>query len=315
MATIRRVVDDRTFLRGLDGLYRRVMKWHERGEFLAAARVVTGALGVGPADVPIEGYYADDTLLSEYFLLMRSLQDFPRSAASKVVTMPEFHRLQELTSSPIYGVAIDRGKLLPVGRDALAQALLDTFPHWDVESVVRAAGQVARARDEISLVGLAARAGDAVLLAAFAESTVLYREMLIGRLPPEYEYVWEVSAEIEEAARQFAEALGTLLRVEPPPVGAPFAQDYWLAAEDNPLAMRCVRLGEDPGRSDRYYHWAIRPSRRAGNGLEIDEFWSPDTWTTRRYKAERFEPRTANTDGGRWTPPGDKSLQPEDGDS
>lgn len=314
MTVIRCIVDDHTFLRGLDGLYRATMKRHECVEFLPAARLVAKTLGIGPSDDPVEGYYVESSTLREYFRLMRALQGADKSAKARVGGLPEFRRLYELCSSPLYGEAIDRDRLLPVGRDALAQALADTYPRWTVEGLVRAAKEVARARDEFSLVALAARAGDAVLLAAFAESTVLYREMLLGAAiePPTYAYVWEVSGEIEGSARRFAEAFATLLRVDLPPIGEASAEIYWRAAKDNPIALRCARIGEDPERSDCYYHWAIRPARRDGQGLEVDDFWSPEIWTTKRYRSRQFSPRLANADDGRWIPPKDGSLLPED---
>ncbi len=72
-----RVVDNRVFLLGLDALYRAAVKPHERGELRDAARCVAHDLGVGPADVPVEGYYAEDPQLAEYFGLIRALQGVP----------------------------------------------------------------------------------------------------------------------------------------------------------------------------------------------------------------------------------------------
>lgn len=51
-----RIVDNRTFLLGLDYLYRNAMKRHECGELLRCARHVAAALRVAPAAVPVEGY-------------------------------------------------------------------------------------------------------------------------------------------------------------------------------------------------------------------------------------------------------------------
>src|SRR6266550_2354512 len=67
--TEERVVDDRTFLLGLDELYRTGIKPHERTELLVAAREVASALGIPPAaaDAPVEGYYGEDDQLREYF--------------------------------------------------------------------------------------------------------------------------------------------------------------------------------------------------------------------------------------------------------
>lgn len=71
----RLVVNNRVFLLGLDELYRESMKTHERHELLICARETADALSVAPADVPIEGYYTEDEDLTEYFRLVRALQD------------------------------------------------------------------------------------------------------------------------------------------------------------------------------------------------------------------------------------------------
>jgi hypothetical protein len=61
------IVDNRVFLLGLDNHYRELMKDHEREELLLCARRVAAALQVKPADVPVEGYYAEHPKLTEYF--------------------------------------------------------------------------------------------------------------------------------------------------------------------------------------------------------------------------------------------------------
>jgi hypothetical protein len=99
----RRVVDNRVFLLGLDKLYRDAMKQHERGELLNCARRVATALHVKPADVPVEGYYTEDEQLTEYFRLVRALQSKDESVRSVVDSLPEFQRLLEVTSAPLYG--------------------------------------------------------------------------------------------------------------------------------------------------------------------------------------------------------------------
>src|SRR5262245_10918203 len=98
-----RVVDNRIFLLGLDELYRDAMKRHERGELLLCARRVAAALEVAPAAVPVEGYYAEDQQLTEYFLLMRALQEVSEERTQVVAALPEFQRLLDVTSAPLYG--------------------------------------------------------------------------------------------------------------------------------------------------------------------------------------------------------------------
>ena len=60
-------VDNRTFLLGLDELYRAAMKRHERGELLECAREVCMELNLPPANVPVEGYYSENKDLAEQF--------------------------------------------------------------------------------------------------------------------------------------------------------------------------------------------------------------------------------------------------------
>ena len=139
MFTEKRVVDNRVFLLGLDKLYREAIKQHERGELLRCARRVAEVLHASPADVPVEGYYAEDEQLTEYFRLVRALQDVDEGATPSVDSLSEFQRLRAVTSAPLYGRPQYTGKLLPAGRDALSQALRDTFPNWTVASLTAAA--------------------------------------------------------------------------------------------------------------------------------------------------------------------------------
>jgi hypothetical protein len=101
MKTDRRVVTNRVFLLGLDELYREAMKRHERDELLRCARETASSLSVAAADVPIEGYYSEDERLTEYFRLVRSLQQVPKGRESEVAGLTGFKRLKQVTESPI----------------------------------------------------------------------------------------------------------------------------------------------------------------------------------------------------------------------
>jgi hypothetical protein len=110
----RLVVDNRVFLLGLDELYRELMKTHERGELLVCARAIATALSVEPADVPIEGYYIEDAALTEYFRLVRALQDVSSGRSREVADLKGFQRLRQVTASRIFGKDSGSG-LLPGG--------------------------------------------------------------------------------------------------------------------------------------------------------------------------------------------------------
>ncbi len=281
------VVDNRVFLLGLDEFYRHAMKRYERAELLTCARRVAAALHIAPANVPIEGYYAEDEKLTEYFRLVRALQGADESRTPEVGLLLEFQRLREVTSSPLYGRPVQQGKLLPAGRDALSQALLDTRPNWTMQRLTAAAFAAAQETDDISLVGLAARLRDQVVLAALRESVVLYAEVVLGARmvpPPRREFVWQVDHDLAVQARRFIDAFNSLFGEELPAPDPSQAEQYWYAYKRNVIAGRCVRLGYDDTVSPiRHYHWAI--CRGANGEFAVQEFWKSEVWTTTRYRS------------------------------
>jgi hypothetical protein len=275
-----KVVDNRVFLLGLDKLYRDVMRQHEHGELLTCARRVAKVLRVSPAIAPVEGYYAEEEALTEYFLLMRALQSVRKEARSSVESTPEFRRLVAVASSPIFGVPEQDG-LLPIGRDPLSRALGESRP-WTLGGLTAAARDIARATDDISLVGLAALAGDSVMLAATRESVVLYAVKTMSLAPRMPTYVWKVDDELAHRARRFVDTFNRLFGEELPPPEPAQAERYWHAHKSNNVVGRCVQLGYDDTRfPNPYYHWAIH--RGPDGELVVDEFWKDEIWTTTRY--------------------------------
>jgi hypothetical protein len=281
-----RVVDNRVLVLGLDKLYRDAMKRFERTELLDCARRVAEALHARPADVPIEGYYGESLELTEYFLLMRALQEIGEEAISAVSSLQEFNRLREVTSAPIFGQPQYNGKLLAVGHDALSKALFDTFPEWTVKRLTDAAYASALEMDDISLVGLAARIRDAVVLTATRESVVLYAGLICGSAaaPPEPRYIWTVDEDVAAQASRFVDAFNGLFGEElwsPAPKHAAY---FWHAYTDNDIVGRCVRIGCDDRVSPiRHYHWAI--CRGKYGPFAVDDFWKSEVWTTERYRS------------------------------
>lgn len=279
------MVDDRVFLLGLDEFYRSAMKGHERGELLDAARAVAAELGVGPAGVPVEGYYHEDERLTEYFLLMRALGAVEDRRIAEVEPLAGYRRLVEVTSAPLYGEPQWEGKLLPTGRDALSRALEDLWPSWTIALLTEAARSAAVGHDDFSLVGLAARAGDPVVLAALRESVVLYAQVVVAAAarPPKYEYVWDVRPELTGAAQRFIDTFNALFGEDLPAAEPDHAKQYWFARQRNEIVGRCARLGTDDATPPNHYHWAIERS-----GAAVEEFWDTEVWTTHRYRSERL---------------------------
>jgi len=274
------IVDNRVFLLGLDALYREAMKRHEREELLHGARTVASALRTRPADVPVAGYYGEDDSLTEYFQLVRALQETDGGRIQEVADLPAFQRLKAILGAPLFGRGEDEGKLLPRGRDPLTQALIDTRPRWSVHGLTAAASAVARATGDFSLVGLAARAEDPVVLSALRESVVLYAWGVVFGKQPRREFVWAVDQELADAAQRFIDAFNTVLSEQLPAATPAHAEEYWEAHDEDEIVGRCVWLGHDL--TGRHYHWAI--CRSSGGRLTVQDFWSDDVWTTAAYR-------------------------------
>lgn len=284
MRTTTVVVDNRTFLLGLDELYRERMKQNERGELLACARAVCSAIGVSPHTAPVEGYYAEDPALTEYFRHMRVLQDVSDDVRPRLEHLPQFQRLLSVTSAGIFGVPQFRRKLLPAGLDPMSRALESTFSLWSVDSLTTEAHRTALASEDFSLVGLAALAKDPQLLAALRETSVLYALVAIGAAPTTVKvvYEWAVDPLLAERAQVFISTFNRLFDNKLPTATASNAELFWNAADESELHGRCVRLGyDDSAAPPRHYHWALTPSRQ---GLTVRDFWSTEPWTTERFR-------------------------------
>lgn len=280
-----KVVDNRVFLLGLDKLYRQAMMGHEADDLLLCARAVSRELGLSASQGPVEGYYAESPFLTEYFQLVRALQNAEASLRPRVAESSAFQRLEQVFSAPIFGHPVDLGRLLPQGGDPLSQALDDSPPQdWQVDSLVKEARRVAVEADDLSLVGLAALARDPVILAAARESVVLYAWAVLGAaaMPERPKYVWAVDRELAEQAGRFVDSFNSLFDDELPGPEPRNAEAYWHAGERNRVIGRCVRLGMDDSRDPvQHYHWGIAPGEDQ-RGV-VEEFWDRELWTSTRY--------------------------------
>lgn len=283
-------LDDRAFLLGLDHLYRQAVKQLESETLLPLARNVAGTLGVAPANLPIEGYYGETAALTEYFRWMRALQLEDQSREAAVKDLTAFRDLFHFCSSPIFGEAVRENKLLPQGLDPLGWALkqqAEAGQVWTLASLLETAFRATEVRDDISLVGLAARARDAVCLTALRESVVLYAKQMHYGISEEPDCVWRVSPEIQAAANRFIMAFDELAPGRIPSAEPGYVNEYYKAMKDADLIGRCVRIGSDGG-GGNHYHWAIyRPNLRVPlSQVAVEDFWHPQVWTTDAYREE-----------------------------
>ncbi len=286
MSPQRRIIDNRVFLLALDELYRQAMKEHERNELLYCARDTATALSVGPADVPVEGYYTENEQLTEYFRLMRALQSVPKSRAPDVVSLEGYKRLRKVTESGLFGPASGGPNLLNVAKDSLSVALEQTFPQWSIDNLRDTAYLCALNSDDFSLVALAALSRDPIVLAALRESVVLYAMAYLGcAMNNDSEYVWDVDPMVESRARRFVDTFNELFDECLPQPGLTHAETFWDAYEQSEIFGRCVRIGSnDSVRPINHYHWAIDIDTH--HELMVRDFWDAEIWTTQRYREE-----------------------------
>lgn len=285
MKTIYLIVDNRTFLLGLDDLYRDRMQPCESNELLQCAREVASTLDVAKADVPVEGYYHESEELTEYFLLMRALQRVDSVHRSKVGHLDSYQRLYNVATSPMFGKGGGGPVLFPSGQDVLSLALSQKTT-WTIPTLTQAAYELALDSDDCSLVALAAIARDAVVLTALRETAVLYANMLDGltssREELEFIYEWNVDPVLEKRANAFIDCFNQLIDNPLPPARAENVKTFWLACDETAVKGRCVRIARNPLEDEKpNYHWAIDSQ----NGeLTAVEFWDAEIWTTKRFR-------------------------------
>ena len=290
MTTIIKEVSDRALVLALDYLYRENIKIFEVEKLLPASRVLVERLQVYVSQVLIEGYYNESEELKEYFLNIRALQQVAEEKRSVVQDLDEYQLLFRVVSAEIFGSESESKKLLPARKDPLYFALAETHvSEWDVKKLTEKAYDFSVRNDDISLVGIAAYIKDSVVLAALRESVVLYAAVMrcaADSTPPTIKYVWNVSPELAIKVNRFIAIFNQLTSSKIKQASADNVEYFYRAFKDNKIEGRCVRIGLDDSQSpEQNYHWAVKNGLE---GLEVDEFWHRDLWTTQRYQSERL---------------------------
>ena len=283
------IIDDRVFLIGLDCLYRDQMKWFEADKLLPCAEKMAQVLAVQPADIPVEGYYSESQKLRQYFRTMRALQEVKLEKLPAVTGLFEFQFIMKVLTSGLYGEPVHDDKLLPVGRDPLSRALKQQAGIiWNIPALMETAYEHAANHDDFSLVSLAVRTRDPVVVTVLRESIVLYAEM--GHFgiveEPEFRYIWQVSPEIAEKASRFIQTFNQVTSGELPLANAGNAEIFLKAFTVNQIIGRCVRLGDSGSGQPLYYHWAIYTTDWHNPGaLQVEDFWNQKIISTETYRA------------------------------
>ena len=240
----RRVVDNRTFMIGLDELYRKSMQRFEATRLLECARAVARALGAAPDAGPVEGYYAESPALTEYFQLMRALQRRDHSDAPRVERLEEFSLLHAITTSGLYGRA-EGDRLLPRCVDVLGLALEQEAQNgWSKSVLAERARSIAIETGDFSLVALAARTGDLVVLAAARESVALYADLMSLGSEGRIAYAWQVDDELSAAANRLHPDPESVRRFPAPAGDSGIGGEVLRRGQQGPTGrtVRCDRL-------------------------------------------------------------------------
>ena len=282
-----RTVNDNIFLLGLDSLFRASMKRVESGELLECAETLASEVGCKPDEGPVEGYYHESPELTRYFRLMRALQACDAGCVDRVRSKPAYERLSAVCRSSIFGAPVGSG-LLPRTADVVSRALEATAPHWKLGDVLKEARRLS-SLDDHSLVGMACSYGSPPVVVALRESVALYAAVAFGMAAPgRPSYRWEVSPELERAARRFVQGAHTDIGIELPLPCAENASIYWDACADQSIVGRCIAVGcNDAEVPNTYYHWAIR---ELDGELTVEEFWDTELWTTEKYLSKAYRP-------------------------
>jgi hypothetical protein len=118
---------------------------------------------------------------------------------------------------------------------------------------------------------------------------VLYarREFLCHSPEELFEYIWNVDEAIAARASRFVTTFNELFDEHLPEPSSATAPIFWKAHSKATIAGRCVRIAVNPTVSPpQHYHWAIE---RENDQLVVRDFWSPDVWTTERYREEQWK--------------------------
>lgn len=282
---VKKIVNDRALVLGLDYLYRESMKLFETNNLLPKSRELLNELSLTASNVPIESYYNESDELKEYFLTMRTLQGCPIERTQEVEHLEAYQLLSKVTSSAIFGSASSGLTLLSRRFDSLYFALkgipVDT---WSIDTITAKAHSISTESDDISLVGIAAFINDPVVLTALKESVALYSEVLAGcaMVKTKIVYEWHVDAALQNKVNRFIKTFNELSSSNIKEACSENTSYFYNAFKDNDIVGRCVYIGYDDSKDPtEKYHWAVKYET---GKIIAEDFWSDELWTTERYK-------------------------------
>jgi hypothetical protein len=268
------VVDDRTFVIGLCELFRQEMQSYEVASLLPLAETACEALGLPPAMVPVEGYYASSEALQRFFQLIRALQNADMRGVSHSSGVNAIEQLRRVFTSPAMGRAEESDRVLPRTSSPFGEALR-ILSEWSIDGLSRLTRQLVKNDDE-GLMAVAGITGDPIAICVARESVALMAEVELAEMDMPH-FTWGVSESVARVAARFVSTLAETTGIMLPKPEANASQVYGQAARDAELIGRCILIGERFGNPYPYYHWYIDARNEA---LVVKDFWSNAVWTT-----------------------------------
>ncbi|MFT7537670.1 MAG: ferredoxin [Hyphomicrobiaceae bacterium] len=282
-------VHNRVLLQGLTVMFQRALALSIKNELHGCARRVAHVLDLKLTNCRVPDFCTGDEALTEYHQIVHALQQLPATEKARVETLPEFARLAAVTTSPLFGLPAESDRLLPTREDAIVRALT-TVATWSIEAVTTAAQSIAVKANDISLVGLAAQAGDPMLMiltrslpAARPSSTVVADEQDASDLGGEFD--WQVDRRFAASVGVFVDTANELLGADLPAATADNVSAYFWEHGRMAIGGQCVTLGKQ---GDSLCHWAIRGPHPASRtpGPDAEQFLANELWDSERYTRE-----------------------------
>ena len=306
-------MDERTLLQGLIVMFQRALSASIKRELYGCAQRLANKLNLKPVRScgVIPDFCKGDAILSRYFQIVEELRHV--CWRKRVQAMPDFQRIEAVMASPLFGLrtsrsdsltmacrrcgplgfahkqqlgrpqdALDRA-VIAIGRDTLAQSP-GTAATCSITELTTSAQSIAVEADDVSLVGLAARIGDPML-------------MILARAQPRAghllddsgeEFDWQVDAAFAASAAEFVDTANQLLGADLPAPTADHASAYFWASLAISPGGQCVPLDCDHGQGT--YYWAIRGPHLASRmpGPEAEQFVDTKPWDSGRYTRELY---------------------------
>ena len=274
----------------IDNKLRETMMEFEQKKLLPKARKLLKDSGIDELIelelFPIEGYYYKTKKLSNYFNIIRNLQEY-EPIFDRIENTKELKELQIITGNKLFGsIKSERydNSPLPRMKDIMTLCMEDKklFPEykhhpWNIKKIMN--NLLAFYTGNPNIVELATLINKPECLVAGCETDILYREdvMISGCASPFLlpEIVWNVDKEVQNMGINIINRLNELTNNNIP-TPTEYNNGYYDNLAETP---RIARLGYQKNTEEHYY-WILERNR------DVRDLYTKDIITTESYKNE-----------------------------